>query len=229
MLEKSLSLPLVRCIVVSVGMFVILFGMADMVSRVGSLTFGHLSGAQIFSSPAAQDFSASGDSTFARRDGGFVSALPLASTTPIIPTRLTIPSIGVDAVVEQVGNTSAGAMATPKSFGNVGWYSPGNKPGEVGSVVMAGHVNNALTKAGVFEHLSQVKIGDIVTVSDKDNKTLVYTVNEIDEYPVEGAPTASIFTSTGPTQLVLITCDGSWDGNAHSFDKRLVVYARLSV
>lgn len=220
MLEKSLSLPFARFVVTSIGVFVILFGMADISARVGALAFGRVSGAMIFGSFVAQG-------TLSQQGPSLVSSRMLASTTPIVPTRLKIPSIGVDAPVEQVGNTPAGAMATPKNFVDVGWYSPGATPGAEGSAVFAGHVNNALTKAGVFEHLSQVKIGDTIAVSDSANKTLIYVVTEIGEYPAEGAPAASIFSSSGPSQLVLITCDGSWDSGARSFDKRLVVYAHL--
>ena len=222
MLEKSLSLPLVRYSVIVVGILVLLFGAADIFSRVTSGAFGTISNIEIFGTPAAQSASnVLATPSLASLDGG------LATTTPIVPVRLNIPAIGVDAAVEQVGKTAAGAMATPKSFSNVGWYALGAQPGAEGSAVIDGHVNNALTRAGVFEHLNLVKVGDTVTVSDADNKTLAYTVSEIDEYPAEGAPAASIFASTGSSQLVLITCDGSWDGSAHTFDKRLVVYARL--
>ena len=227
MLEKSLSLPHARFILTSVGILVVLFGVADIVSRLGSAAFGSTSSVNIFGSLAAQE-TATSAITATTEPAPLLASQVVASTTPITPVRLKIPSIGVNAAVERVGNTAAGAMATPKSFSSVGWYSLGEKPGDLGSAVFAGHVNNALTKAGVFEHLNQVRVGDVVTVSDASDKTLVYTVSEIDEYPAEGAPTASIFTSSGPSTLVLITCDGSWDGNAHTFDKRLVVYAHLS-
>ena len=226
MLEKSLSLPFVRFLLISVGLFVVLFGMADIASRVGGVSFGSFSNATLFGPIAAH--SADTDPIF-QQNTSLVASLATTgtSTTPLIPARIKIPSIGVSAVVDPVGETAAGAMATPKDFAHVGWYSLGALPGGQGSAVFAGHVNNALTKAGVFEHLSQVKIGDIVTVSNQADKTLIYVVTELGEYPASGAPAAAIFTKSGPSVLALITCDGSWDGGAHSFDKRLVVYARL--
>ncbi|MCX6820096.1 MAG: class F sortase [Candidatus Adlerbacteria bacterium] len=195
-----------------VGVAVVLVGAANILSRVAGTTLEG-SAVQTAFAPAAS-----------------LLLLPagVATTTPLTPARIKIPSIGVDAVVEHVGRKTDGSMATPAAFGNVGWYELGAQPGMPGNAVFAGHVNNALTKSGVFEHLSDVKVGDYVTVADAAGKTLVYVVTETDQYPAEQAPATSIFSPNGPTQLVLITCDGAWDAAAHSYDKRFVVYARLT-
>jgi len=168
----------------------------------------------------------------ALQDPSLLNALIPASTAtssdPLTPSKIKVPSIGVYADVELVGKKDDGSMDTPKNFNNVGWYKLGSKPGEAGNAVFAGHVNNALATAGVFAHLSEIKIGDYVTVESNNNgKTLVYVVTQLNQYPVSEAPAAQIFATTGPSQIVLITCDGDWVGSAHSFDKRLVVVARL--
>lgn len=119
-------------------------------------------------------------------------------------------------------------MATPKNFQDAGWYDMGARPGEAGNAVIAGHVNNALTMAGVFQHLGDIRVGDTIAVSDAHGTTLNYVVTETDQYSTTNAPTAAIFSTNGPSQIVLITCDGVWDPAAHSYDKRLVVYARLA-
>lgn len=155
-------------------------------------------------------------------------AATVATTTPLTPARIAIPSIGVNTTVEQVGQKADGSMAAPNSFATVGWYKLGAKPGQPGNAVMAGHVNNALTKSGVFEHLSEVTLGDTITVTDASGRTLTYTVYETHQYHTDTAPATEIFTANGPSQLVLITCDGAWDPIARSYDKRFVVYARLT-
>lgn len=152
----------------------------------------------------------------------------VATTTPITPVRLKIPAIGVSANVQQVGQKADGSMATPSNFQDVGWYTLGPKPGAAGNAVIAGHVNNALTMGGVFEHLSDVKVGDYVTVTDASGKTLIYVVTQTAQYTTDSAPASDIFSQNGPSQLVLITCDGAWDAAAHSYNKRLVVYAQLT-
>jgi LPXTG-site transpeptidase (sortase) family protein len=143
----------------------------------------------------------------------------------IVPSRLRIPSLGVDAEVESVGVKEDGTMGTPKDFDNVGWYAPGARPGESGSAVFSGHVNNALLKPGIFEQLSQIKKGDYITVENTAGKRNIYRVDSVEEYPAD-AYTESIFAHNGPSQLVLITCDGVWVPAKKTFDKRLVVIAK---
>ena len=159
----------------------------------------------------------------------------LSTTTPdmplqsgIIPARLTIPSIGVNAKVESVGVGADGAMQTPSSFGTVAWYKYGSQAGAAGNAVIDGHVNNALTSAGVFEHLDQIRLGDKIVVADAAGNTETFVVQSEQIYSVDKSPTAQIFARTGPSQLVLITCDGAWDQGKDEFNERLVVYAALS-
>ena len=153
------------------------------------------------------------------------SLFPAATTTVIVPARLRIPSLGVNARVETAGVKADGTMYTPQNFVNVSWYSQGAKPGALGSAVFAGHVNNAALKPGVFEHLSQIKKGDYITVEDASGKSIVYKVSSVDEYPAN-ASTDAIFATTGPSQIALITCDGDWVPSARTFERRLVVIAK---
>jgi LPXTG-site transpeptidase (sortase) family protein len=208
-----------RIVAAVIGVVVVLVGAADVASRIAHDFFGDSAALTIFAPVAAAN------------DPSVLSALlggnSAASTTPLVPATLKIPSIGVNANVEKVANKSDGSMGTPNQFGDVAWYEPGQKPGEAGNTVIDGHVNNALTTAGVFEHLSQVNIGDKVVVADAQGKSLQYVVTEMNEYSTNDAPTQEIFSKTGPSQLVLITCDGVWSSKEHSFDKRLVVVARL--
>ncbi len=230
MLEKRLLLPsakiavlvrtynpreYIRWFFVCVGVMVIFIGLANILGRMADYVGGNAAAAQIAFAPLGT-----------LNLGNLPAAV--ATTTPIIPAHIKIPSIGVDASVQQVGKKPDGSMATPTNFEDVGWYDLGSEPGQAGNAVIAGHVNNALTKSGVFEHLSDVKIGDYITIADASGKTLIYVVTETDQYPVSQAPAASIFSGTGASQIVLITCDGAWDVATHSYDKRFVVYARLS-
>lgn len=209
-----------RLVALCIGAFAVIWGAADIASRISNATFGEDANLTVFG-PAA-----------AIQDPSIVKSIKepaTATTSPFVPTRLKIPAIGVDAEVESVGQRQDGAMATPTDFADVAWYAPGGRPGGSGNAVFAGHVNNALTKAGVFAHLAQVHLGDYVTVSDKDSHTVVYKVTAIDQYPADEAPAASIFAAQGPSQLVLITCDGDWVPEHKTFEKRLVITATPTV
>lgn len=205
----------IRLAATAVGLVCVLVGAADVTAR---LVKGVGPDAAFLAFAPAAALNLPG------RAGG--PSLSAATTTAgIVPSRLRIPSLGVNAKVEPVGVRADGAMATPSNFDNVAWYSPGGRPGGQGSAVFAGHVNNALFKSGVFERLSQIKKGDYITVEDAAGKTLVYRVSSVEEY-LPDAPTDALFVTTGASRLVLITCDGDWIPSARSYDKRLVVVAQ---
>jgi len=62
------------------------------------------------------------------------------------------------------GFNSKENIGTPNNFTDVAWYSAGVVPGEVGSTIIVGHVDNGLGMAGVFIHLADIEMGDQVTI-----------------------------------------------------------------
>lgn len=143
------------------------------------------------------------------------------------PVRLLVPSQHIDAYVEPVGAKENGDMATPSNFHNVAWYMMGSAPGERGSAVIAGHVDNALGLAGVFKELKNVRPGDDIYVETAEGKKLRFEVVSSKSYAYNKAPADAIFDDTGPSRLALITCDGDWIKDKKTYDHRLVVTARL--
>ncbi len=203
------------------GLLVVIVGGADVVTRFSERALG--SDVNFFAfGPAALIT----DPSLIEAVTGTHSST--ATTTTLVPLYLRIPSIEVDALVEAVGKKPDGAMATPTNFQDIAWYAPGAKPGGAGNAVFAGHVNNALNMDGVFSRLGEVGVGDRIVVEGTHGERLTYEVKEILTYPANRAPTEEIFRTTGPSQIILITCDGEWDSLARSYDKRLVVVAQLS-
>lgn len=218
-----------RIAAIVVGLFVVLVGAANVATRFAEATLGANASLDIFAPAIAltdPSVLASLQGPTITKTNGLTIGGP-ATTTPIVPVRLTVSSIGVNAKVEQVGKKDDGTMGTPQTFGDVAWYALGQKPGEAGNAVIDGHVNNALTTAGVFDHLSQVQVGDIITVTDASGKSLNFVVQKTETIAADSDPSASIFSTTGPSGLVLITCQGDWVPSAKSFNDRLVVFATL--
>src|SRR5262249_6869838 len=79
------------------------------------------------------------------------------------PTRVRIPSIGVDAPLEALHLDSTGALEAPTAFEVPGWYADGTVPGDVGPAVIAGHVDSRVGPA-VFFRLGELRAGDKVEV-----------------------------------------------------------------
>lgn len=143
------------------------------------------------------------------------------------PLRLLVPSVGIDAAVQNVGLTKKGNMAVPTNFTDVAWYKLGSVPGKLGSAVIDGHVDNALSLDGVFKHLRDIKIGDSVYVETTSGEKLEFIVKNVETYAHESVPLDRIFNDKTGVYLNLITCAGDWVQADKDYDHRLVVYTEL--
>ncbi len=158
--------------------------------------------------------------------------VPLGNEIPhslsSVPERLVIPTLSLDAAVQQVGINTKGAMATPSNFTDVGWYKHGPAPGESGSAVIAGHVNNGLGLSGVFENLNKIQAGDDVYIVRADGTRVHFIVTGTKSYPYDDAPEEIIFNPAGSVRLNLITCEGKWLREDKTYDQRFVVFTKLA-
>ncbi|WP_404461177.1 class F sortase [Sutcliffiella horikoshii] len=144
----------------------------------------------------------------------------------IEPHRIEIPSIGVDALVEQVGVIENGQMEVPESFETVGWYNEGPMPGERGNSVISGHVDSRNGPAVFFE-LKNLEAGDEIIVSNEAGESLTYVVDRIETYPEDESPVEAIFDYSFQSNLNLITCTGTFNRESRNYSDRLVVYSSL--
>ncbi len=171
-----------------------------------------------------------------------VEVAPTASPTrsphaKASPSRLLIPAIGVNAAVEEVGIVPngkwAGDMETPRAtptgsqWKNVGWYNAGPRPGERGSAVIDGHLDDNHGSPAVFWNLHKLRAGDEVQVVMSNGKKLTFRVSRIESYPPKAAPLQDIFGNNGGIYLNLITCAGDWIPSQQQTTLRLVVYTTL--
>jgi LPXTG-site transpeptidase (sortase) family protein len=154
-----------------------------------------------------------------------VQTLASETQTVGVPVRLEIPTIGVDAAIEYVGVDSKGIMDVPVNSNDVGWFYPGPRPGEIGSAVIDGHLDNKDGSDAVFANLNKLKQGDHLYIVDGNGIPTIFIVQGSHEYNVGYAD--DIFSRNDGTYLNLITCDGVWDGAKKSYNKRLVVTAEI--
>lgn len=142
------------------------------------------------------------------------------------PNRLVIPSIKVSSSIESLGIGKNGAMEAPKSYLNAGWFNLGPRPGESGIAVIAGHLDSRYGAPGVFWHLSKLKSGDDIYITDEAGKKIRFKVSGSKVYSAS-APLSDIYEKGGSARLNLITCNGVWDKKTQNYTNRLVVSAVL--
>jgi sortase (surface protein transpeptidase) len=141
----------------------------------------------------------------------------------VVPTRLQIPAIGLDAAVVPVGLDPDGAMAIPPPA-DAGWYELGPSPGESGSAVLAAHIDfNG--QPGAFFNLRSLPVGAEVVVLGEDGIGRTFTVTTREQVPKDQVDLGRYFTASGPPRLSLITCGGAFDGGAGHYQDNIIVTA----
>lgn len=139
------------------------------------------------------------------------------------PSRIRIPSIGVDARIVEVGLKANGDMETP-DFGRAGWYSKGPKPGEDGPAVVVAHVDSK-TGPDVFARLKTLKAGAAIEVTDKAGKIHEFVAGRKQQTAKTALPAKDIWGETDGPALRLITCGGAFDKTSGHYRANVIVWA----
>jgi len=161
-----------------------------------------------------------------------VAIVPEASaqTTPAPekPAHIVIPTGQVKTDIIPVGVTATNNLDVPKNYVQVGWYENGPMPGQFGSAVLDGHVDNGGSIPGPFKHLRDVKVGDDIQIVTEKGTTLHFTVTSADVYQTDAFPSDKIFNDNSGNLIKLITCHGTFVKSKGTYDQRLVVTAKLA-
>lgn len=142
------------------------------------------------------------------------------------PARLRIPDIYVDTNFVPLGLQDNGEIEIPKGYTEVGWYTYGPTPGELGPAIVLGHVDS-YQGPGVFLFLGQLEVGDLVYVDRQDGTTAVFRVTALERYNRNAFPTEKVYGDTDYAGIRLITCTGTYSHETLEYDRVLVVYGEL--
>lgn len=155
------------------------------------------------------------------------SARDVAPLTFSPAERVGIKGIQVEAPVMPVGlDTEGWVDAPPPQDPNLaGWFTGAVSPGEKGTAVIVGHVDNQQGPA-VFYGLGSLKKGNRVEILRRDRKTAVFEVYGIEVFEKDNFPGSRVYSDKGAPELRVITCGGGFSKQA-GYDGNVVVFARL--
>lgn len=140
------------------------------------------------------------------------------------PTRVVVPSIGVDERLTGVGLEPDGAMTMP-DYGSAAWYAEGPRPGDPGAAVVVAHVRGP-DGPDVFRDLATLRAGDQVTVVGSRGRA-TFVVVAVETVAKDALPYDRIWPDTSKRLLRLITCGGEPFPQG-GFPDNTIVYARLT-
>ena len=146
-----------------------------------------------------------------------------------IPVSVEIPAIGVHSVLLSLGVKPDGTMQVPplqRTPNAAAWYKYSVTPGQIGTSVIEGHVDNDHGPA-VFFRLGALRPGDLVNVRLADGITGVFRVTGVRQYLKSKFPAETVYRATRFAGLRLITCGGAFDYASSQYLSSTVVYAFL--
>ncbi|MEU6285228.1 class F sortase [Streptomyces sp. NPDC047028] len=144
------------------------------------------------------------------------------------PTRIRIPAIHVNAPLMGLALTPGGSLDVPppENKNLAGWYEAGTAPGETGTAIVAGHVDNAQGPA-VFYDLGALKRGARIEVDREDGTVAVFTVDAVEVYSTRNFPDEKVYGAAKRAELRVITCGGGYT-KATGYQGNVVVFAHLT-
>lgn len=146
-----------------------------------------------------------------------------------VPVSLDIPKIRAKSTLISLGLAPDGSVALPpvSTPMQASWFNGGPTPGEIGPSVIFGHVDGD-RQPGIFFHLHELTKGDLIFVHRADGSTATFEVTKVEEIPKDTFPTDAVYGNTSDAELRLITCGGSFDSSAHSYEDNIIVFAALT-
>ncbi|MFJ3904969.1 class F sortase [Streptomyces sp. NPDC090025] len=149
-------------------------------------------------------------------------------TLPYAPaSRIRIPAIRVAAPIMDVGLDQNGWIAAPppQDRNLAGWYQNGISPGQRGTAVVVGHVDN-MTGPAVFYGLGSLEKGQHIEVDRYDGRVALFEIYGVEVYDKNDFPGVQVYADTGEPELRVITCGGGYS-RSRGYDGNVVVYARM--
>ncbi len=138
----------------------------------------------------------------------FGQAAPASApgTAPALaPRRLSIPSLGIEAPIDDSGLTASGDLVIPGDPATVGHWTGGAALSAArGTTVLAGHVDVS-GDLGALHPLARIGPGALAYTSDASGRVTAWSVTALEVRRKDDLP---VLPSSGPRRLVIVTCGG---------------------
>ncbi|HEX6521586.1 MAG TPA: class F sortase [Streptosporangiaceae bacterium] len=157
----------------------------------------------------------------------YIPGRPLSRSAPV---RVDIPAIGVHSKLLHLGVNADGTIQVPPletSADLAAWYKYSATPGQNGTSVIEGHVDDRRGPA-VFFRLGALRPGDAIEVTLADGVTAVFHVTGVREFRKSGFPANTVYGPARYPALRLITCGGAFDYATSHYLSSTVVFAALA-
>ena len=151
---------------------------------------------------------------------------PSATASP--PTQLEVPDIDLSAGVMALGLQKDGTIEVPPfdRADEAGWYTDSPAPGQIGPVIIVGHIDSPGGPA-VFYRLASMRPGQLVRLRCEDGRTITYRAEQVQLFPKAEFPTDLVYGNLTYPGIRLITCGGAYQRSEGGYQGNTVVFGRI--
>ncbi len=144
------------------------------------------------------------------------------------PTGIDIPSVGIRSTTfVDLSVAADGTLSVPGTANEVGFYTGGPTPGQLGPAVLGAHVDST-QGPGIFYRLGAIKPGAEIKVNRADGSVTTFTVDKVATYPKDQFPTEEVYRGDfTKSEIRLVTCGGTFDKVKHYLDN-VIVFGHLT-
>jgi sortase (surface protein transpeptidase) len=142
------------------------------------------------------------------------------------PVSLRIPAIGVALRLSTLGLNPNGTVQVPTKDQQPGWYRLGPAPGQMGSAVILGHVDDYQGPAA-FYRLKALHPGDKVEVTLASGAVAHFAVTRVATFLKTQFPSQQVYGSHGFPALQLVTCGGNFNSSTGHYLSNVVAFTSL--
>ena len=162
------------------------------------------------------------------------STPPPSPPPPPAPVALAIPRLEAAAPVVALGLDADRYPEVPDGPDKVAWHNFTAAPGQSSNAVFAAHYDwvdeFGEGMEGVFYHLSELEMDDVISVTLDDGSELEYRVTANLALPYDDPNVLKLMDGTTRDVVTLITCGGSWESDADAryrgnYSHRVIVRA----
>lgn len=150
------------------------------------------------------------------------------SVSPDLPRYIRIKKINSNNIrILRMSTDENGAIKTPKSIWDTGWYDGSAIPGESnGASLIVGHVSGP-TEGGIFYNLYRVIVGDEIEIEMGNGKVYTYQVVDKQDVPVGDINMNDYLISKDIDKqgLTIMTCSGEFNSATQQYENRLAIFA----
>lgn len=145
-------------------------------------------------------------------------------TSPSIPTSIKLADSPNPIPVVPIGVSAAGVLEPPPDISTAGWWASGPRPGTPGRTVITGHIDST-AGLGAFAALDLLRNGDTIALNEANGRILHFRVSARQEIEKTQLDPLLLQRTTNVSDLLLVTCIGSFNYSTRSYDSNLLITA----